>query len=142
MSVKYIICKNSRNESSPYSGPACKAAGIKPGKIYTDSNEAIEDAKKLTYVNPVGFIVHRLIDGRNVIPIEVANAQLKDFPDIYNKMWIEGIPPRFIDNAISLAKHDHEIYDLLVMWQKSSNHEEKQEIIQDLNELIEDKLQK
>jgi hypothetical protein len=140
MSVKYIICKNSRPDAYPYSGPACEAAGVIPGKIYNNPDEAIIDAKKLVSITRTGFSVHKLIDGRNVLPLEIANAQLKDFPDIYNKMWIEGLSSRFIGNAISIAKHDQEVYDLLVMWQNSLNQEEKQEIIQDLNELIEDKL--
>jgi hypothetical protein len=45
---------------SPYIGPACKNAGITPGKEYDTREEAQADADKLSKVNPVGFVVHPL----------------------------------------------------------------------------------
>jgi hypothetical protein len=53
----WFISKRSRN-SGPYTGPSCKKAGVEPGKIYTNLEEAQRDAVKLNYVNPVGFWVY------------------------------------------------------------------------------------
>jgi hypothetical protein len=58
----YYIHKISRLPTSPYSGPTCERAGVKPGKIYTDYNEALIDAKKLSAVNPVGFSVTNTVE--------------------------------------------------------------------------------
>lgn len=59
MSKKYVIIKSSRMYSygPGYTGPACEKAGVVPGKIYCNENEAWNDSYKLSSVNPVGFYV-------------------------------------------------------------------------------------
>lgn len=60
MPISYKIVKNSReNNATPYIGITCYAAGVKPGHIYADKQRAIEDAKKMTSYNGVGFRVVR-----------------------------------------------------------------------------------
>lgn len=59
-SGNFIIVKSSRKGGFPYQGPSCIQAEVEPGKIYTDVDEAIADAKKLDKVNPVGFFVRQL----------------------------------------------------------------------------------
>lgn len=58
--LKYFIHKSSRMAKSPYTGPACKNAGITPGKEYDTREEAQADADKLSEVNPAGFVVDPL----------------------------------------------------------------------------------
>lgn len=55
--MAWIIVKSCRDSNTPYEGPSCKEAGVKPGKIYSDRKEAMQDAAKLTLYNPVGFVV-------------------------------------------------------------------------------------
>ena len=55
--MTYIIRKVSRNTKEPYIGISCTQAGIPTGKTYTDYNEALTHAGKLSAVNPVGFEV-------------------------------------------------------------------------------------
>lgn len=40
----------------------CKCAGVEPGKVYNNFDEAKADAKKLAHCNPVGFMVIKLKD--------------------------------------------------------------------------------
>lgn len=53
----FFITKSSRHSWTPYDGPACKAAGVPSGKLYSSEEEAQVDADKLSSVNPVGFTV-------------------------------------------------------------------------------------
>lgn len=53
----FIIVKASRDSNTPYIGISCDAAGIEKGKIYKNKKDALQDAKALTIVNPVGFFV-------------------------------------------------------------------------------------
>ncbi len=55
--MTYIIRKVCRDTKEPYTGISCTQAGIPEGKTYTDYNEALSDADKLSSVNPVGFEV-------------------------------------------------------------------------------------
>jgi hypothetical protein len=60
MSIRrHVIVKASREyHGGPgYAGPACKQAGIEPGRIYDTRSDAYRDGKKLSAVNPVGFRV-------------------------------------------------------------------------------------
>jgi hypothetical protein len=65
---RYIIMKRTRAVSSPtvdfaYRNPdTCKCAGVDPGKVYTNFDEAKKDSDKLTGCNGVGFVVIRLKD--------------------------------------------------------------------------------
>lgn len=61
MSIGYIITKRSRIVESAYKGPSCVVAGVKPGLLYTNLEDAVRDAKELTRVNPAGFVV-RTVD--------------------------------------------------------------------------------
>lgn len=59
----YVIHKSSRMPAHvSYNGPACGPAGVVGGLVYGDYDQAIEDAKKLSDVNPVGFMVSELPD--------------------------------------------------------------------------------
>lgn len=58
----FIIMKSTRAFDNPtrlnaYRGPACEDAGIEGGQVYTNREDAEKDAKLLTSVNPVGFVV-------------------------------------------------------------------------------------
>ena len=54
----YIINKSSRYPvMCPYSGPTCVDAGVEPGKVYNNLEDALRDAKKLSSKNIVGFRV-------------------------------------------------------------------------------------
>jgi hypothetical protein len=53
--MPYIIRKKSRSGFSPYTGPTCKLAKVKPGKSYDNKKDAEKDARKLSDWNPVGF---------------------------------------------------------------------------------------
>ncbi len=65
--LKWIINKSSRAISNwPYSGPSCTDAGTEPGKIYENWYQAVQDALKLTEVNPVGFVVVPYQEKENV----------------------------------------------------------------------------
>ncbi len=56
--AEWVIHKWSRSASNvSYNGPACEAAGIIGGQVYTDRATAEADAARLTQVNPVGFHV-------------------------------------------------------------------------------------
>lgn len=54
---RYFLRKRSRIGNIPYAGRACEAAGVEPGKIYDNKEEAGSDAHRLSLVNPVGFEV-------------------------------------------------------------------------------------
>ncbi len=61
--MPYVITKWSRTPGSvSYNGPACKHAGVIGGRVYTDEQEALADAKRLSDVNPIGFIVSEVPD--------------------------------------------------------------------------------
>lgn len=55
--MKYIIRKTTRGGMTPYAGPTCARADVTPGVVYSDVQQANEDATKLSKVNPVGFEV-------------------------------------------------------------------------------------
>lgn len=63
--MPFIITKASRFSGTPYAGISCAQAKVRPANVYLDKAEAEADAKKLTAVNPVGFIVQE-IDGANL----------------------------------------------------------------------------
>jgi hypothetical protein len=54
--MKFCIRKRSRfsETPSPYRGPVCKAAGVKP-QWYSTLHDAIMDVQKLNAANPIGF---------------------------------------------------------------------------------------
>jgi hypothetical protein len=55
----YIIAKNGRfPQRRSYDGPTCIRAGIEGGRVYLCKLDAEADAKALSKVNPVGFIVY------------------------------------------------------------------------------------
>jgi hypothetical protein len=65
--LQFIIVKSTRyvdearlTPANAYCGPACKKAGVDPGKVYATFEAAAADAQKLTKVNPVGFDVYSL----------------------------------------------------------------------------------
>jgi len=57
----YHIHKKSRAPGTPYQGPTCDRAGVKPGRVYETEAEAQIDADKLSEVNPVGFEVSPIL---------------------------------------------------------------------------------
>ena len=57
MNTMYVICKSTRIEFYPYSGPSCEVANVPPGKVYDCREDALRDASRLTAANPVGFEV-------------------------------------------------------------------------------------
>lgn len=64
----YIIMKKTRAVENPtrldaYSGPACEGAGVERGRVYTSEQEALDDAERMSSVNPVGFVVIPLVEG-------------------------------------------------------------------------------
>lgn len=70
----FIIMKKTRSFDNPtkvwaYCGPTCKNAGIEPGKVYSNFDEAQKDADALGQYNPVGFVVLKVKE-------ENANAKL------------------------------------------------------------------
>lgn len=65
--TKFYIVKAPRfYEGVGYSGPACAKAGVEPGKLYDNMEDALSDAKKLTIFNPVGFRVVTTITMENM----------------------------------------------------------------------------
>lgn len=63
--IVYVIYKASRatvcaSIATGYTGPACKRAGVAPGRVYECESEAHNDAQKLAAVNPCGFAVVRV----------------------------------------------------------------------------------
>ncbi len=57
----YIIRKSSRSNITPYScGMTCDEARVPCECLYTNRNEALSDANRLTQVNPIGFNVVRI----------------------------------------------------------------------------------
>lgn len=66
----YIIMKKTRAVERPtklnaYRGPACEEAGVEKGLVYISTQEAQEDADRLSRVNPVGFVVIPLAGWEN-----------------------------------------------------------------------------
>lgn len=54
----FHIVKSTRvYDGMPYDGVSCVKAGVVAGKTYNNLQEAIDDAKKLASVNPIGFDV-------------------------------------------------------------------------------------
>lgn len=81
----YIIRKSSRSNITPYScGLTCEEANVPCEELYTDRNKALEDAKKLANVNPVGFDVVRVARLRDRKPI-------CSFIDVLKKCLIFGL---------------------------------------------------
>ena len=59
--MKWIICKMSRRPS-PYTGPACDRLGITKGALYSDPEEAENDAALMGRQGSVGFTALALED--------------------------------------------------------------------------------
>jgi uncharacterized protein (DUF2126 family) len=56
--MPYVISKWSRTAGTvSYNGPACLAAGVTGGRVYDTREEAEADARRLSEVNPIGFVV-------------------------------------------------------------------------------------
>lgn len=57
--MPFVIVKSSRFYAGGpgYTGPACDKAGVIPGMIYVSEADAAADARRLSEVNPVGFVV-------------------------------------------------------------------------------------
>jgi len=63
---EYVIIQSGENPAivhrgSGYDGMLCAAAGVPPGKVYTDALEAERDAARLTSVSRTGFWVKELM---------------------------------------------------------------------------------
>lgn len=58
--------------------------------------------------------------------------------DIAHKMKILGLPVNFISSAIRTALHYEGVADLIFMWEQEDDAHEKDEIIADIHDLIED----
>ena len=54
---RYIIVKATRDSNTPYAGPTCRRAGVKPGQVFRNKRAAHRVARKLSAFNPVGFKV-------------------------------------------------------------------------------------
>jgi hypothetical protein len=68
MDKQYIIMKRTRAYDNPTPRNAyqnwdtCQEAGVEPGMVYFDKDDAEYDARRLGKVNPVGFVVIELTD--------------------------------------------------------------------------------
>ena len=58
--MPWYIVKRTRVSDSPYIGPSCAKANVKPGRTYEHRGTAQRDARRLSKVNPVGFDVKEL----------------------------------------------------------------------------------
>lgn len=58
---------------------------------------------------------------------------------IATKMSEEGLDENFIDRTVSLAEAYEGAYDLMILWEKETEQNEKDEIIADLQEEIDSK---
>ncbi len=63
----WIIVKASRVPSratvaNAYGGPTAKTAGVQPAKVYSNREEAQNDAVKLSQMNPCGFLVLEVVE--------------------------------------------------------------------------------
>lgn len=58
--------------------------------------------------------------------------------DIAHKMKKSGLSAEFISSAIRTALHYEGVADLVFMWEQESDIEEKEEIIADIHDLIDD----
>ena len=54
------------------------------------------------------------------------------------KMSETGLPPKFVKRSVDLAFEYDGIFDLFVLWQEEDNIEEKNQIIADIEEHVED----
>lgn len=69
---KYIINKSNRYTSDPYFGYICSEVDVKGGKTYTDCDEAIKDAEKLSSYGAAKF---KVIDLQEVLDREAYDRQ-------------------------------------------------------------------
>ena len=59
--MAFVIANWSRSpQAVSYNGPACAAAGVIGGQVYQDRAEAESDARRLSDVNPVKFLVYEV----------------------------------------------------------------------------------
>lgn len=59
--MPFVIHKWSREPGSvSYNGPTCEKAGVVGGRVYDTFLEAFDDARKLSVINPIGFLVSEL----------------------------------------------------------------------------------
>lgn len=72
----YHIAKSVRYYNGhPYFGASCEKAGVPSGKTYTNILEAMDDADKLSLVNPVGFFVYDVETQKLVYGGPLANLE-------------------------------------------------------------------
>lgn len=53
----YMIVKNVKGWRTPYAGPCCARAGVRPGQIYLEKPPALKDCAKLQPYSAIGFTV-------------------------------------------------------------------------------------
>ena len=57
---------------------------------------------------------------------------------VASKMKASGLPDTFIAGALKLSQESRGAYELMVMWQDAENSHERDEIIADIQELLDD----
>jgi hypothetical protein len=58
--------------------------------------------------------------------------------EIYKKMLLSNLPAVFVDRTAKLAREYEGIFDLMYMWNEELSDEEKDEIIADIQDLLDD----
>ena len=62
----YKLVKNSRSEdSTPYAGPTCGRAKVRPGRVYHHRLQADLDVRRLNEQNSVGFRIVTMGEGKD-----------------------------------------------------------------------------
>ena len=73
-----------------------------------------------------------------MIPFQTTPEQALKAAEYAMKMKQEGIPSLFIGQALVLARVDQGAYELMELWAESDSSNNKDELIADLQELLDD----
>jgi DNA-binding phage protein len=70
--------------------------------------------------------------------LEVTADLVVHAAQVASKMKASGLPDTFIAGALKLSQESRGAYELMVMWQDAENSHERDEIIADIQELLDD----
>jgi hypothetical protein len=68
----------------------------------------------------------------------IASGHLEEIFEIGAAMKRANLPDGFVADAVKTAMEFEGVYDLLVLWRDEAEQDEREEIIADIQELIED----
>lgn len=68
----------------------------------------------------------------------IAAGHLEDVLEIGTAMTRAGLPDRFVADAVKTAMEFEGVHDLLVMWRDEEEETEREEIIADIQDLVDD----